>query len=54
MAQFGADPGQVIDHMANMLGEQAKNLAIANVVIASQEQEIVKLRAQLAATPTAD
>lgn len=50
--QAGADPGKVIDMMSRQIGEQAKNLAIAQCVIEDQEQEIGMLRAQLAATPT--
>lgn len=42
----GADPGKVIERMGQQLGEQAKQLAVASVMIESLEEEIAVLRAQ--------
>lgn len=47
--QIGADPNEVIDRMAAQLGSQFRDMAVAQTVIAAQEKEISKLRAQLAA-----
>lgn len=41
----GADPGAVIDRMSIRLGEAAKQLVIAEIMIEGLEEENARLRA---------
>lgn len=43
----GADPGRVIDRMAARIGELVKQTIIAEELVASQDEEIAQLKAQL-------